>query len=52
MTFKWTDLTYQQILAGNTAAYVFPLVVLLVFLVLAAQYESWSLPLAIILIVP
>lgn len=52
MTFEWTDLTYQQILAGNTAAYVFPLVVLLVFLVLAAQYESWSLPLAIILIVP
>lgn len=52
MVYEWTDLTYQQILAGNTAAYVFPLVVLLVFLVLAAQYESWSLPLAIILIVP
>ena len=52
MTYEWTDLKYQQILAGNTAVYIFPLVVLLVFLVLAAQYESWSLPLAIILIVP
>jgi len=52
MAYEWTDLTYQQILAGNTALYVFPLVVLLVFLVLAAQYESWSLPMAIILIVP
>ncbi|OZG73190.1 multidrug efflux RND transporter permease subunit [Hahella sp. CCB-MM4] len=50
--FEWTDLTYQQILAGNTAVYIFPLVVLLVFLVLAAQYESWTLPLSIILIVP
>ncbi|MFP3427753.1 efflux RND transporter permease subunit, partial [Pseudoalteromonas sp. SIMBA_162] len=44
--------TYQQVLAGNTMIYIFPLVVVLVFLVLAAQYESWSLPLAIILIVP
>ena len=52
MAYEWTDLTYQQILAGDTATYVFPLVVLLVFLVLAAQYESWGLPLAIILIVP
>lgn len=52
MTYEWTELTYQQILAGNTALLVFPLVVLLVFLVLAAQYESLSLPLAIILIVP
>ncbi|HAU26557.1 MAG TPA: multidrug efflux RND transporter permease subunit, partial [Alteromonas australica] len=42
----------QQILAGNASAFVFPLVVLLVFLVLAAQYESLRLPLAIILIVP
>jgi hydrophobe/amphiphile efflux-1 (HAE1) family protein len=50
--FEWTDLTYQQLLAGNTAAFVFPLCVLLAFLVLAAQYESWSLPLAVILIVP
>ncbi len=49
---EWTDLTYQQILAGNTIVYIFPLCVLFVFLVLAAQYESWNLPLAIILIVP
>ncbi|UUC47908.1 efflux RND transporter permease subunit [Pseudomonas citronellolis] len=52
MTYEWTDLTYQQILAGNTAAFVFPLCVLLAFLVLAALYESWGLPLAVILIVP
>jgi NodT family efflux transporter outer membrane factor (OMF) lipoprotein len=51
-TFEWTDLAYQQILAGNTALFVFPLCVLFVFLVLSAQYESWSLPLAVILIVP
>ncbi len=50
--FEWTDLTLQQILAGNTIVYVFPLCVLFVFLVLAAQYESWGLPLAVILIVP
>jgi len=52
MSYEWTELTYQQILAGNTAMFVFPLCVLLAFLVLAAQYESWSLPLAVILIVP
>jgi multidrug efflux pump len=52
MTYEWTELTYQQILSGNTALLVFPLCVLLAFLVLAAQYESWSLPLAVILIVP
>ncbi len=52
MSYEWTELTYQQILAGNTALLVFPLCVLLVFLVLAAQYESLFLPLAIILIVP
>ncbi len=52
MVFEWTDLTYQQILAGNTALFVFPLCVLLVLMVLAAQYESWSLPLAVVLIVP
>ncbi|VVM74837.1 multidrug efflux RND transporter permease subunit OqxB27 [Pseudomonas fluorescens] len=52
MTYEWTDLTFQQILSGNTALFVFPLCVLLAFLVLAAQYESWSLPLAVILIVP
>jgi multidrug efflux pump len=50
--FEWTDLTYQEILSGNTMVFVFPLCVLLVFLVLAAQYESWTLPLAVILIVP
>jgi len=50
--YEWTDLTYQQILAGNTALFIFPLCVLFVFLTLAAQYESWSLPLSIILIVP
>jgi multidrug efflux pump subunit AcrB len=52
MHFEWTELTYQQILAGDTAAYVFPLVVLLVFIVLGALYESVSLPLVVILIVP
>ena len=52
LVFEWTDLTYQQILAGNTALLVFPLCVLLAFLVLAALYESWTLPLAIVLIVP
>src|SRR5437870_10201255 len=52
MTSEWTELTYQRILAGNTAIYVYPLCLLLVFLVLAAQYESFRLPLAIILIVP
>ena len=50
--FEWTDLTYQEKLAGNTAIVVFPLAVLLVFLVLAALYESWTLPLAVILIAP
>src|SRR5207248_1077241 len=52
LAFEWTDLTYQRILAGNTAIFVYPLCLLLVFLVLAAQYESLRLPLAIILIVP
>ncbi len=52
MQFEWTDLTYQQVQAGDTTMYVIPLVLFLVFLVLAAQYESLTLPLAIILIVP
>jgi multidrug efflux pump len=52
MGYEWTELTFQEQLAGNTLIYIFPLCVLLVFLTLAAQYESWSLPLAIILIVP
>jgi multidrug efflux pump len=50
--FEWTELTYQEILAGNSAVWVFPLSVLLVFLVLAALYECLVLPLSIILIVP
>jgi len=52
MGFEWTELTYQQILSGNTAVLVFPICVLLAFLALAAQYESVFLPFAIILIVP
>ena len=52
MSFEWTGLTYEQATQGNTAILVFPLCVLLVFLVLAGLYESWSAPLAIILIVP
>ena len=52
MSFEWTELTYQEEIAGNTAIIVFPICVLLVFLVLAAQYESLVLPLSIILIVP
>ena len=52
VSFEWTDLTYQQVLAGNSAIWVFPISVLLVFLVLAALYERLTLPLAVILIVP
>jgi hydrophobe/amphiphile efflux-1 (HAE1) family protein len=51
-SYEWTQLTYQEVSAGNTAIFIFPLCVLFVFLALAAQYESWSLPLAVILIVP
>ncbi len=50
--YEWTDLTYQEVIAGNSSIFVFPLCVLLVVLVLAALYESWTLPLAIVLIVP
>ena len=50
--FEWTELAYQERATGNTATYIFALAVLFVFLVLAAQYESWALPLAIMLIVP
>ena len=50
--YEWTDLTFQQKSAGNTALLVFPICVMLVFLILSAQYESWALPLAVILIVP
>ncbi|MGE6470617.1 efflux RND transporter permease subunit [Serratia proteamaculans] len=52
MTFEWTDLTYQQKLAGSTALFIFPLCVLLAYLILAAQYNSWLLPLSVLLIVP
>jgi hydrophobe/amphiphile efflux-1 (HAE1) family protein len=52
MSYEWTELAYQQLVSGNTGIVVFPLCVLFVFLVLAAQYESLSLPLAIVLIVP
>src|SRR6202011_172308 len=52
MRSDWTELTYLQLQAGNTALYVFALAVVFVFLVLAALYESWSLPLAVILVVP
>jgi len=52
MNIEWTDLSYQQATQGNTAFIVFPVAVLLAFLVLAALYESWTLPLAVILIVP
>jgi len=52
MGFEWTELAYQQRIAGNVALFVFPLCVLLVFLMLAALYENWSMPLAVILIVP
>jgi multidrug efflux pump len=50
--YEWTELTYQEILAGNSALLIFPVAILLVFLVLAAQYESLTLPAAIVLIVP
>ncbi len=52
MAYDWTELTYLQLQAGSTAMYFFALAVVFVFLVLAAQYESWTLPLAVILVVP
>jgi multidrug efflux pump len=52
MTFEWTELAYQDAVSGNTMFLIFPLCVLLVYGVLAAQYESWSLPITVILIVP
>jgi hydrophobe/amphiphile efflux-1 (HAE1) family protein len=51
-SYEWTDLSYQQVTSGSTGLFVFPICVLFVYLVLAAQYGSWSLPLAVILIVP
>ena len=52
LNFEWTDLAYEQRAAGNSAIFIFPLCVLFVFLTLAAQYESWTLPLAVILVAP
>ncbi|HEV3003713.1 MAG TPA: efflux RND transporter permease subunit [Pirellulales bacterium] len=52
MAYEWTDMSYLELLAGDTATRIFAFAVLMVFLVLAAQYESWSLPLAVILVVP
>jgi len=52
MSFEWTELAYQQVIAGNTMLLVFPLCVLLVYVVLAAQYESWTMPITVLLIVP
>jgi multidrug efflux pump len=52
MAAEWTEMAYLELMAGNTAMIIFALAVAMVFLVLAAQYESWSLPLAVILVVP
>jgi len=52
MVYEWTDLTFQEKQAGNSALFIFPLAVLLAFLILAAQYNSWSLPFAVLLIAP
>ena len=52
MAYEWTEMAYFEVQAGNTAMAIFAVAVLMVFLVLAAQYESWSLPLAVILVVP
>ncbi|HEV7998723.1 MAG TPA: efflux RND transporter permease subunit [Planctomycetaceae bacterium] len=52
MAFEWSDMSYLEVIAGDTAMLIFAFAVVMVFLVLAAQYESWSLPLAVILVVP
>jgi multidrug efflux pump len=52
MAFEWSDMSYLEVIAGDTAMVIFAFAVVMVFLVLAAQYESWSLPLAVILVVP
>jgi multidrug efflux pump len=52
MAYEWTEMAFFEVQAGNTAMAIFAVSVLMVFLVLAAQYESWSLPLAVILVVP
>ncbi len=52
MTYEWTDLTHQEKRAGNAGLWIFPLAILLAYLILAAQYNSWTLPIAVVLIVP
>jgi multidrug efflux pump len=52
MAYEWTEMSYLELLSGNTGMIIFGFAVIMVFLVLAAQYESWSLPLAVILVVP
>src|SRR5581483_4041431 len=52
MAYEWTEMAYLEVISGNTAMVIFAFSVVMVFLVLAAQYESWSLPLAVILVVP
>jgi multidrug efflux pump len=52
MAIEWTEMAYLELLSGSTGTLIFALAVMMVFLVLAAQYESWSLPLAVILVVP
>src|SRR5262249_4061344 len=52
MGYEWTDMSYLEVIAGDTAMMIFGFAVVMVFLVLAAQYENWSLPLAVILVVP
>ena len=52
MAYEWTEMAFFELMAGNTAMMIFGFAVMMVFLVLAAQYESWSLPLAMILVVP
>ncbi|WP_211436021.1 efflux RND transporter permease subunit [Candidatus Kuenenia stuttgartensis] len=52
MSYEWTELAYQEVTQGNTSLYIFPVCVLFVFLILSSLYESWSLPLTIVLIVP
>jgi multidrug efflux pump len=52
MAYEWTEMAYLELMAGNTAMIIFGLAVVMVFLVLAAQYESWAMPMAVILVVP
>jgi len=52
LAFEWTELTYLQLIEGSAAIFAFIGAVLLVYLVLAAQYESWSMPMAVLMVVP